>query len=433
MLLAHGIGGSTDLPIPFTYALIGGAWALTLSFVITIVVWKTPRLQPDRVARRLPTPLAALSDDSRIRGVLRLLAVALVVWVGLAAFAGSAEAGRNPLPGFLYVLVWVGLVPASLLLGPFWRVLSPWRTVHRVLFRDRPAPLTLPRWVGVWPGALGLFAFAWLELACSSNGEVWAVRTWLLCYVAVVLIGSAIFGRDWCAAADPFEVYSSLVSNLAIVGRGRDGALAWRNPLDSLGGLIPAPGIVAVVAVLLGSTAFDSFNAFPNWARFVEDSGAPQTWRTIGLLCAVGIVATTYWVSTQMVGGVTREQRRALPGQLVHSIVPIIVGYIFAHYFSYLVEKGQATLILLADPADLGWNVLGISDLSVSYMLSEHQGVLATSKMLFVLCGHVLGVIAAHDRSLRILPKGHQLSGQLGLIVVMVAYTFGGLYLLFGG
>lgn len=433
MLLAHGIGGSTDLPIPFTYALIGGAWALTLSFVITIVVWKTPRLQPDRVARRLPTPLAALSDDSRIRGVLRLLAVALVVWVGLAAFAGSAEAGRNPLPGFLYVLVWVGLVPASLLLGPFWRVLSPWRTVHRLIFRDRPAPLTLPRWVGVWPGALGLFAFAWLELACSSNGEVWAVRTWLLCYVAVVLIGSAIFGRDWCAAADPFEVYSSLVSNLAIVGRGRDGALAWRNPLDSLGGLIPAPGIVAVVAVLLGSTAFDSFNAFPNWARFVEDSGAPQTWRTIGLLCAVGIVATTYWVSTQMVRGVTREQRRALPGQLVHSIVPIIVGYIFAHYFSYLVEKGQATLILLADPADLGWNVLGISDLSVSYMLSEHQGVLATSKVLFVLCGHVLGVIAAHDRSLRILPKGHQLSGQLGLIVVMVAYTFGGLYLLFGG
>lgn len=193
------------------------------------------------------------------------------------------------------------------------------------------------------------------------------------------------------------------------------------------------PGIVAVVAVLLGSTAFDSFNAFPNWARFVEDSGAPQTWRTIGLLCAVGIVATTYWVSTQMVGGVTREQRRALPGQLVHSIVPIIVGYIFAHYFSYLVEKGQATLILLADPADLGWNVLGISDLSVSYVLSEHQGVLATSKVLFVLCGHVLGVIAAHDRSLRILPKGHQLSGQLGLIVVMVAYTFGGLYLLFGG
>lgn len=433
MLLAHGIGGSTDLPIPFTYALIGGAWALTLSFVITIVVWKTPRLQPDRVARRLPAPVAALSDDSRIRGVLRLLAVALVVWVGLAAFAGSAEAGRNPLPGFLYVLVWVGLVPASLLLGPFWRVLSPWRTVHRVLFRDRPAPLTLPRWVGVWPGALGLFAFAWLELACSSNGEVWAVRTWLLAYVAVVLIGSAVFGRDWCAAADPFEVYSSLVSNFAIVGRGRDGALAWRNPLDSLGGLVPVPGIVAVVAVLLGSTAFDSFNAFPNWARFVEDSGAPQTWRTIGLLCAVGIVATTYWVSTQMVGGVTREQRRALPGQLVHSIVPIIVGYIFAHYFSYLVEKGQATLILLADPADLGWNVLGISDLSVSYVLSEHQGVLATSKVLFVLCGHVLGVIAAHDRSLRILPMGHQLSGQLGLIVVMVAYTFGGLYLLFGG
>lgn len=433
LVVAHGIGGSTDLPIPFTYALIGGAWALTFSFVITILVWKTPRLDPERVGSRLPAVLAAVSDDARVRGVLRMLAVALVGWVAIAAFAGSSEPSRNPLSGFLYVLVWVGLVPASLLLGPFWRVLSPWRTLHRWVFRDRSPLVRLPAWVGVWPGALGLFAFAWLELACSSNGEVWAVRAWLLCYVAVVLVGAVVFGREWCAAADPFEVYSTLISHLAIVGRGPDGRLAWRNPLDALGGLVPGPGIVTVVAVLLGSTAFDSFNAFPGWGRFVEDSGAPQLWRTVGLACAVLIVALSYWVSTQMVGGMTRAQRRLLPGQLIHSIVPIVVGYIFAHYLSYLVEKGQATLILLADPADAGWNVLGISNLTVSYVLSEHQGALATMKVLFVLCGHVLGVIAAHDRSLRILPKGHQLTGQLGLIVVMVAYTFGGLYLLFGG
>ncbi|MDL9938450.1 hypothetical protein QSJ18_17005 [Gordonia sp. ABSL1-1] len=433
LVVAHGTGGAADLPVPFTYALIGGAWALTLSFVITIVIWKTPRLDPERVGHALPRRLAALSDDKRMRSLLRALTLVVLGWVAIAAVAGSSETAQNPLPGVLYVLVWVGLVPATLLLGPFWRVLSPWRTLHRFVFRDRPAPLTLPARVGVWPGAIGLFAFAWLELAASSGDQVWAVKAWLIGYVSVVVVGSILFGRSWCAAADPFEVYSSLVAHLAIVGRGPDGRLAWRNPLDALGGLVPVPGIVTVVAVLLGSTAFDSFNAFPGWTEFVDDSGHEQLWRTIGLGCAVAIVASTYLVATQLVGGMSRTQRRALPGLLVHSIVPIVVGYIFAHYLSYLVENGQTTLILLADPADAGWNPLGISDLSASFVLSEHQGLLATLKVMFVLTGHVIGVIAAHDRALRVLPKGHQLSGQLGLIVVMVAYTFGGLYLLFGG
>ena len=302
-VLAHGLGGSTDLPIPLTYALIGGAWALTLSFVITIVAWKTPRLDPTRTGPALPSALAALSDNPRIRGALRALAVLLVVWVGL--------------------------VPASLVLGPFWRVLSPWRTLHRLVVGDRPAPLRLPTWVGVWPGALGLIAFTWLELVSTHNGEVWAVRDWLIGYVVVVLGGAFLFGRAWCASADPFEVYSTLISHLAVVGRDvRTRRICWRNPLDSLGGLVPLPGMVTAVAVLLGSTAFDSFNAFPSWSRFVEDSGHPQLWRTVGLLAAIGIVAGTYWTATQMVGGVTTDQRRALPGQLIHSIVPIVVGYI---------------------------------------------------------------------------------------------------------
>jgi hypothetical protein len=44
-----------------------------------------------------------------------------------------------------------------------------------------------------------------------------------------------------------------------------------------------------------------------------------------------------------------------------------------------------------------------------------------------------LAVIAAHDKALRLLPAGHQLTGQLAMMLVMVGYTFTGLYLLFGG
>jgi hypothetical protein len=50
-----------------------------------------------------------------------------------------------------------------------------------------------------------------------------------------------------------------------------------------------------------------------------------------------------------------------------------------------------------------------------------------------VVSGHIAGVIAAHDRALALLPRGHQITGQLAMMLVMVGYTFSGLYLLFGG
>jgi hypothetical protein len=43
----------------------------------------------------------------------------------------------------------------------------------------------------------------------------------------------------------------------------------------------------------------------------------------------------------------------------------------------------------------------------------------------------VVGVVAAHERAVRILPRRHQLTGQLPLLFAMVAFTVGGLYLLF--
>jgi len=39
----------------------------------------------------------------------------------------------------------------------------------------------------------------------------------------------------------------------------------------------------------------------------------------------------------------------------------------------------------------------------------------------------------AQDKALRLLPRGHQLTGQLAMMLVMVGYTFTGLYSMFGG
>jgi hypothetical protein len=118
---------------------------------------------------------------------------------------------------------------------------------------------------------------------------------------------------------------------------------------------------------------------------------------------------------------------------MAHSLIPIVLGYMFAHYLSYLVERGQQTIIGLADPLGHGWNLLGLGGAQVNYVLSLHPSVLATIKVCCVVGGHVAGVVAAHDRALRVLPAGYQLTGQLATMLVMVGYTFTGLYLLFGG
>ena len=45
--------------------------------------------------------------------------------------------------------------------------------------------------------------------------------------------------------------------------------------------------------------------------------------------------------------------------------------------------------------------------------------------------GHVLGVIFAHDRAVRLFPRRAAVVGQVPLLVLMVALTCLGLFLLF--
>jgi hypothetical protein len=424
-VLAHGLGGSTDLPIPFTYALIGAAWALTFTFAVVALAWRRPRFDPDKPGRALPRWVTTLVDAPATRWVVAIAALLFALWVAIAAFVGPQDAD-NPLPGVFYVLLWVGLVALSLALGPVWRAISPVRTVHRLLGR-RSLGLRYPESAGYWPAAAGLFAFVWLELASPDPGSLGAIKIWLLVYVAVTLAGALCCGERWCARADPFEVYSVVVSRLSALRRNRDGRIAIGNPFDHLPSLPVRPGTVAVLAVLLGSTAFDSFSATPQWRNFVDDHAhstlTATLLKTVGLLVFAGVVAGTFWLAARTTGGVDRQRRRELPGLMAHSLIPIVIGYVFAHYLTYLVERGQQTIILL----------LGLGDAQVHYVLSMHPTVLASIKVGCVVAGHIAGVIAAHDRALRLLPAGHQLTGQLAMMLVMVGYTFTGLYLLFGG
>ena len=438
MYEAHGLGGGSDLPIPASLAIAGGTAALTVSFVVLLLAWRTPRFNDGRHEHPVPAALARLLDSPGWAVALRVAGLLLFGFTVWAAVAGQ-DLVTNPFFGIVYVWLWVGIVPASLLFGPFYRAVSPARTLHLLLARAMGSPpdrglREYPAWLGYWPAAAGLFAFVWMELVYPYSTHLGPLRLWFAVYLAAMLLGAAVYGDRWLARADPFEVYSTLVGHLSVWGRSATGRLVVVNPLRNLARVVPAAGLVAVVAVLLGSTAFDSFRESTTWVRFIQTTSLPTTWvNTAMLLAAVLVVGVTFAVATMATGVDTANGSRwHLPRQLAHSVVPIIVGYMVAHYLTFFVEVGQLTLIQASDPSGTGANLFGTADWQINYWLSLHPSFLASVKVLAIVTGHVLGVIAAHDRALQLLPPRHQVTGQLPLLAAMVLYTFGGLYLLFG-
>ena len=130
-IFAHGVGGSTDLPVPLSFALIGAAWALTATFAIVALAWKNPRFDPAKPGRDLPAWVSGAGGSPTTRWIIALTALLFALWV-LAAAIWGPDGSDNALPGAFYVLLWVGLVALSVCVGPVWRLLSPARTVYRI-------------------------------------------------------------------------------------------------------------------------------------------------------------------------------------------------------------------------------------------------------------------------------------------------------------
>lgn len=380
----HGVGGQTDLPIPFEYAVIGGAWALTVSFGVLVFAWKSPRFSASATSTPSEIGLDVVLAPRRWwLSLAGMVVAALVLWP-LWFESGQRHEGAV---AFVYTWLWVGLVPLALAFGHVWRDVSPWRTLAGLISRE--GLTAYPRAWGYWPAAFGLFTFVWWELV-SPRPE--SVAWWVAGYAVLMLAGGVACGPRWFDRADPLDVYSAIVAKL---GRG----------LRSLTTIPIDAGLVAVIAVLLGSTAFDSFSASQMW----QTQQPSVLVNTVMMLAFVVIVAAAF----------TLAVRPADPRDLAHTLVPIVVGYVVAHYATFLVEKGQRAII----------DLLAL-DATPSLWLSMHPSVVGAIKVIAVVTGHVVAVVAAHDRSLAVLPASKRLTGQLPLMLVMVALTFSGLYLL---
>ena len=434
-LPAHGVGSRGDLPLPFTALVLAAGAALLISFVAIAFLWREPRLH-ESDGLLLPGWLAAVLDSRWLRVVARVLTFALTLWTLLALVLGP-DSANNPVPHVVYVWFWVGLAFSSMILGPVWRVINPVRLLHTGvlrLARVSPDLALLPyRW-GLWPAALGLGTFTWVELVAEENTSLGFLRLLIASFFAISLLGAAVFGRTWFDHADPFEAWSRLLGLLSPLGRRDDGRWVLRTPLHGVNTLRGQRGLVATVAVMLGSTAYDGFSANLGWATFVQSSALPSSLlRTSTLIGFFGLVALTLWIASAISVRLAGEPlRESVPfvSDMAPSLLPIAGGYVIAHYWSLWVYQGQETWRLLSDPVGTGADWLGTADLVPADALIQAT-LVATIQAVSIVVGHLLGVLAAHERAITVLPHRAAIIGQVPLMVVMILYTIGGLTILF--
>lgn len=431
-VLAHGVGQRIDLPIPLGLAFYGGGFAIMFSFAMLLLFWRKPRLGDGSSGRAVPEGLQRAADSGITRTVLQALALLAAAFVLAATLFGPRDIPHNLGPWVLYVTFWVGIVPASLLLGPVWRVVNPLRLVHRLL-----RPLVGPgrdgerlARLGLWPASVSLGVFVWLELVPRQRAEPAVVATFLIAYTVVHLAAASWFGERWFAQGDGFEVYSTLLGRLSVWGRRDDGRIALRSPLTNANTIPSRSGLAAVVVVLLGSTAFDGITRTVWWQSGPgADNGIVSG--TLGLLAMIALVAGLYNAGTRLSGRLGRLPGRPQPRLYASTVIPIALGYTVAHYFSLFVLDGQTTWILASNP--FGWHGVDLFGTygNVVNLKAVSTAVIAYVQVGAVVLGHVVGVTLAHERALRLNP-GAPASDQLPLVIVMIFFTIGGLGLLFG-
>jgi hypothetical protein len=120
----------------------------------------------------------------------------------------------------------------------------------------------------------------------------------------------------------------------------------------------------------------------------------------------------------------------AYPRLMAGSLLPIVLGYVVAHYATLLIVEGQRVAINFSNPLGRGWNVFGSAEMGVDSAIFNHPTAIAAIHACTIVGGHVFGIVCAHEKAVALPPPDRALRGQLPLLLVMIGYTCAVLLLL---
>ena len=133
-LLAHGLGGRLDLPIPIWQFAWAAAFAVLVSFAILGRFWTVPHLA--QASPDTPAPARLQRVARRLGPVTRSVGLVIFLVTMYAGLWGSPEVNLNWAPYAAFILVWVGIGVASAGLGNLlWEAFNPFDTLIRLVGR----------------------------------------------------------------------------------------------------------------------------------------------------------------------------------------------------------------------------------------------------------------------------------------------------------
>jgi hypothetical protein len=293
-----------------------------------------------------------------------------------------------------------------------------------------------PRALGVWPAAILLLGFTWIEIVSPQAPVPSRIAGFGLAWSVLTLLGMLCFGRAaWQENADVFAVHFTTLGRFAPIGPGPDGrTLVVRPPGRGLVEPVAVPpGMVAFVIAMLATVLFDGVLGTQVW-RLVDRTVSGEFPRlldregyllgTAGLLAVWLLFLGAYLLACRVTAWFVRGSTVVGTARLfVLSLVPIAIAYNVAHNSAYVLGQGQALIPLLSDPLGRGWNLFGMATYSPDLTLvgARFTWYVAVGA---IVAGHVIAVWLAHRLTLRAFgARRAAVVASVPLTILMVVYT----------
>jgi len=403
---AHQLTGRFTSPIPLGAYLVGAALAVGVSFAILFARGDGSPEGPDAdLAATAVAPDRTVGVPRLVRRAITVVGLLAWAWIVVEAVVLGGHSEGDVASLFLWTYGWVGLALTSAFIGPVWTWLDPFSSLHRLaaggmsrLGLSGGASAPYPDRMGRWPAVVGFGVVIWLELAIPAARSGQGLGIILVGYTVITLIAMAQFGREpWRRNGEVFSVWFGLIGRLAPLALpdGHDGAPAPSDPRATARlrvrtfatGLLETDHRLAslvMVALSIGGILYDGLS---QTQIFFEGFGIPtiaeQSLLLFGWLAVVVAIAL---LVARIVGSPA----------LTAGLIPIAIGYLIAHYLTFILFDSQRILLALTDPLGLGGtDLLGLGAFEPG--TTWLPGSVAWSLQLFsVVGGHVIGAWAGH-------------------------------------
>jgi len=456
---AHSFVEPYLLPVPFWLYVYACAATLVATFAIFGYFLGRESAHDTASISSIASLPTAATGTRFLLASLRGGALACLLLTVVAGFVGSGDPLRNIAMPLFWMVFLLGFAYVVALIGDLFELANPWRTIVDFIARvvptfDRPR-LAYPHWLGYYPALALYMSLIWLELFVLPRPAT--LSTALTIYTLITLAGVSAFGsRQWFHHGEMFSVFFRIVSWAAPIEyvAAKDFIRVRLRP--PLRGAIDArpehASLVLFILFMLSSTAYDAIHDTEFWLELYWQHLvhiAQPLWGTdmvqsqnvlmrgyfiyqrLGLLLSPLAYFGLYVLMLAWAKRLTRSPIpvRKLALDFAPSLVPIAIVYNVTHYYTLLLMQVSKLGRVATDPFGLGWNLFGLGMPEPASLLD--MGFVWHSQVALVLIGHVSSVYLAHVAAMRVFANRRQaIVSQLPLLVLMVAYTAIGLYIL---